>query len=81
MKLRVVVGAITVNPVNGQADCVSQLLSPGPRALSKPSLDDSKIAILIDFETTGLNTLVDEVIEIGNGQVFLFRSGRGNCGY
>jgi DNA polymerase III subunit epsilon len=36
-----------------------------PRAPSKPSLDDSKIAILIDFETTGLNTLQDEVIELG----------------
>jgi DNA polymerase-3 subunit epsilon len=36
-----------------------------PRALSKPPLSDSKIAILIDFETTGLNTSQDEVIELG----------------
>ena len=36
-----------------------------PRALSKPPSDSSKIAILIDFETTGLNTAKDEVIELG----------------
>ena len=36
-----------------------------PRALSKQPLADSKIAILLDFETTGLNTLSDEVIELG----------------
>jgi DNA polymerase-3 subunit epsilon len=36
-----------------------------PRLLSKPPLDNSRIAIVIDFETTGLNTAQDEVIEIG----------------
>jgi DNA polymerase III subunit epsilon len=36
-----------------------------PRPLSKQPLPDSKIAILLDFETTGLNTLSDEVIELG----------------
>ena len=36
-----------------------------PRALSKTPSDSSKIAILIDFETTGLNTAKDEVIELG----------------
>jgi DNA polymerase-3 subunit epsilon len=36
-----------------------------PRTLSKPPLDNSKIAIVIDFETTGLNTSQDEVIELG----------------
>jgi DNA polymerase-3 subunit epsilon len=36
-----------------------------PRPLSKPPLENSKIAIVIDFETTGLNTAQDEVIELG----------------
>jgi DNA polymerase III subunit epsilon len=36
-----------------------------PRALSKPPLDGSKIAVLLDFETTGLDTAKDEVIELG----------------
>ncbi len=36
-----------------------------PRALSKQPLAGAKIAILLDFETTGLNTLSDEVIEFG----------------
>jgi DNA polymerase III subunit epsilon len=36
-----------------------------PRPLSKQPPEGSKIAILLDFETTGLNTLSDEVIELG----------------
>ena len=36
-----------------------------PRALSNHRPIASKIAILIDFETTGLNTSKDEVIGIG----------------
>jgi DNA polymerase III subunit epsilon len=36
-----------------------------PRIRSKPPVDNSKIAIVIDFETTGLNTAQDEVIELG----------------
>jgi DNA polymerase-3 subunit epsilon len=36
-----------------------------PRPLSKPTSNSSKTGILIDFETTGLNTAKDEVIELG----------------
>jgi DNA polymerase-3 subunit epsilon len=36
-----------------------------PRALSRPVGDDFKIGILIDVETTGLDTTKDEVIELG----------------
>ena len=36
-----------------------------PRTLTKPPPDNSKIAILLDFETTGLDTSRDEVIELG----------------
>jgi len=36
-----------------------------PRGLSKPPAGNSKIGILLDFETTGLDTANDEVIEIG----------------
>ena len=36
-----------------------------PRAMSKPPLEDQKIAVLLDFETTGLDTDNDEVIELG----------------
>jgi DNA polymerase III subunit epsilon len=33
-----------------------------PRTLSKPPPDNSKIAVVIDFETTGLDTAQDEVM-------------------
>lgn len=46
-----------------------------PRALSGPPSDDSKIGILLDFETTGLNTARDEVIELG--MIKFFYSGSG----
>lgn len=36
-----------------------------PRGLSKPPVEDSKIGVLLDFETTGLDTARDEVIELG----------------
>lgn len=36
-----------------------------PRALSKPPAEDSKTGILLDVETTGLDTTKDEVIELG----------------
>lgn len=36
-----------------------------PRALSGPPAEDCKIGVLLDFETTGLDTAKDEVIEIG----------------
>jgi DNA polymerase-3 subunit epsilon len=36
-----------------------------PRGVSKPPAAGAKIAILVDFETTGLDTSQDEVIEIG----------------
>lgn len=36
-----------------------------PRGLSKPPAEDSKIGVLLDFETTGLDTARDEVIELG----------------
>jgi hypothetical protein len=36
-----------------------------PRALAAPPINDSKIGILLDFETTGLDTAKDEVIELG----------------
>lgn len=36
-----------------------------PRSLSKPPAEGTKIGVLIDFETTGLDTSRDEVIEIG----------------
>lgn len=36
-----------------------------PRGLSKPPVGNSKIGILLDFETTGLDAANDEVIEIG----------------
>jgi DNA polymerase-3 subunit epsilon len=36
-----------------------------PRGVSKPPAEGAKIAILVDFETTGLDTCQDEVIEIG----------------
>jgi DNA polymerase-3 subunit epsilon len=36
-----------------------------PRSLSKLPVGNSKIGILLDFETTGLDTANDEVIEIG----------------
>jgi len=35
------------------------------RAISKPPAEGSKIGVLVDFETTGLDTSQDEVIEIG----------------
>ena len=46
-----------------------------PRSLSKPPTDDAKTGILVDFETTGLDTSRDEVIEIG--MVKFAYSGRG----
>src|SRR5665213_2184802 len=36
-----------------------------PRDISTPPAEGAKIGILVDFETTGLNTSRDEVIEIG----------------
>lgn len=36
-----------------------------PRGISKPPVEGAKIGILVDFETTGLDTSRDEVIEIG----------------
>ena len=46
-----------------------------PRALSKPPVEDFKMGILLDFETTGLDTTKDEVIELG--MVKFSYSGRG----
>ena len=36
-----------------------------PRGLSKPPAEGSKRGVLLDFETTGLDTARDEVIELG----------------
>ena len=46
-----------------------------PRALSKPPVEDFKMGTLLDFETTGLDTTKDEVIELG--MVKFSYSGRG----
>ena len=38
---------------------------PSPTIVPRPPLRHERIALLIDLETTGLDTIVDEVIEIG----------------
>jgi DNA polymerase III subunit epsilon len=61
----------SVNDLASMADTLEQsdhyriLRRLVPRALSRPVGGDFKIGILIDVETTGLDTTKDEVIELG----------------
>jgi DNA polymerase-3 subunit epsilon len=48
-----------------------------PRTTFTPSVGEStKTGILLDTETTGLDSRKDEVIELGNGEIRLLPDGR-----